>query len=87
MHYRTFVEQNLDFSEKPEGEQMSILRAWLFDMWTTDPSKLVMRPTESAPRVLCSASWGDFWLTDVELESLVSDVITGFRQEYNQLFQ
>ena len=87
LHYRTFVEQNPHFSENLEAEQMSILGAWLFDLWTTDPKKVVMRPTDSAPRVLCRASWGHFWLTDVELESLVSDVITAFRQEYNQLFQ
>ena len=87
MYYRKFVEKNPHFSRKPAAEQMSIIRAWLFNLWSTDPNKRVMRPTGSAPLVLCSASWGDFWLEDDELDSLVFHVITDFREQYDQLFQ
>ena len=87
LHYRKFVEKNPHFSQKPAAKQMSIIRGWLFDMWSTDPRKMVMSPSGSAPRVKCTASWGDFWLDDDELDSLVSNVITEFREEYDQLFQ
>ena len=87
LHYRKFVEKNPHFSRKPAAKQMSIIRGWLFDMWSTDPRKMVMSPSGSAPRVKCTASWGDFWLDDDELDSLVFHVITEFREEYDKLFQ
>ena len=87
LHYRNFVTANPEFAQKSEDEQLVIVRNWLFDLWSTDPDRQVMRPTDFAPRVLCAASWKDFWLTDDELQSLVSDVITAFRQQCGELFQ
>ena len=86
MYYRWFVETHLNFSKRSTAEQMSILRVWLFDLWTTDSKKLVMRPDGLARRVKCRASWGDFWLTDHELDALVFHVIKAFRQGCDHLF-
>ena len=87
MYYRWFVEKHLYFSEKSTAEQMCILRSWLFDLWSTDSMKHVMRPDVLARRVKCRASWGDFWLTDHELDALVSHVIKAFQQRCEHLFQ
>ena len=87
LHYRNFVTANPEFAQKSEDEQLVIVRNWLFDLWSTDRDRLVMRPTDLSRRVLCAASWKDFWLTDDELQSLVSDVITAFRQQCGELVQ
>ena len=87
MYYRRFVETHFHFSERSTTEKMCILRSWLFDLWTTDSKKQVMRPDVLARRVKCRASWGDFWLTDHELDALVSHVIKAFQQGCDHLFQ
>ena len=87
MYYRRFVETHFHFSERSTTEQMCILRSWLFDLWTTDSKKQVMRPDVLARRVKCRASWGDFWLTDHELDALVSHVIKAFQQGCDHLLE
>ena len=79
--YTYWVNTYPNYDDLTETTQMQILRAVLFKMWTTDKKGEVMRPEEKERRRQCEASWNTFWMTDAELDDLVTWVITTYRIE------
>ena len=51
-----------------------VLRAWLFKKFTMDPNAEVMNPEPGSRRM----SWRGFWLSDGELEGLVTEVLSEY---------
>ena len=86
LHYARFGSAHRSWATLPESDQRQALRSYLFAQWTTDPQKQVMRPEPFVPTVLCQASWGDFWMTDNELDQLVSEAVSNYRAREADLF-
>jgi hypothetical protein len=87
LHYRSFLKAHPRWGEYTATEQSEALRQFLFDYWTTDKLNEVMRPELTTRRKLCRASWGEFWLTDMELDELVSDVVREYRDGADRVLQ
>ena len=58
------------------------LRAFILNKFSLDPNKRCLLPTPgNARKRCCDARWPDFWLTDKEADTLVTETLNAY-QEY-----
>ncbi len=86
LHYRSFGSEHRSWPTLAEPDQRRALRSYLFRQWTTDPQARVVRPRPPARVVLCKASWAEFWMTDEELNDLVSWSVSHYQRGAADLF-
>ena len=67
------------FTTLTQANQYAVLREFLWQIFSTDPSGEAMLPSDG--ELAKQLSWAGFWLTECEVDSIIEAVMSGYLQQ------